>query len=137
MILHYSNDIKILYEMYKKIDIKIETPFGEISSMEIQEVVKQGSTYGPIMCCTTTSKVNDISEKVKVKYGEILTGMPIFICEIAAIGGAEDIRKDIRNCRKMEIEKKMECGLTKTNIVVIKHEKVSQRKQKRKQELKK
>ena len=46
-----SNDIKILYEMYKKTDIKIKTPFGEISSMEIQEVVKQGSTYGPIMCC--------------------------------------------------------------------------------------
>ena len=34
--------------------------------------------------------------------------------------GAEDIRKGIRNCRKMEIEKKMEYGLTKTNIVVIK-----------------
>ena len=77
MILYYSNDIKMLYEMYKKADIKIETPFGEISSMEIQEVVKQGSTYGPIMYCTITSKVNDISEKAKIKYGEILTGMPI------------------------------------------------------------
>ena len=106
-----SNDIKILYEMYKKTDIKIKTPFGEIISMEIQEVVKQGSTYGPIMCCTTTSKVNDISEKVEVKYGEILIGMPIFMDDIAAIGGAEDIRKGIRNCRKMEIEKKMGYGL--------------------------
>ena len=28
--------------------------------------------------------------------------------DIAAIGGAEDIRKGIRNCRKMEIEKKIE-----------------------------
>ena len=56
------------------------------------------------MCCTATSKVNDISEKVEVKYGEILIGMPIFMDDIAAIGGAEDIRKGIRNCRKMEIE---------------------------------
>ena len=72
------------------------------------------------MCCTATSKVNDISEKVEVKYGEILIGMPIFMDDIAAIGGAEDIRKGIRNCRKMEIEKKMEYELTKTNIVVIK-----------------
>ena len=46
--------------------------------------------------------------------------MPIFMDDIAATGGAEDIRKGIRNCRKMEIEKKMEYGLTKTNIVVIK-----------------
>ena len=59
-----SKDIKILYEMYKKTDIKIEKPFGEISSMEIKEVLKQGSTYGPLMCCAATSKVNDISEKV-------------------------------------------------------------------------
>ena len=35
-----SNNIKILYEMYKKSDINIETPFGEISSMKIKEVVK-------------------------------------------------------------------------------------------------
>ena len=115
-----SNNIKILYETYKKTDIKIETPFGEISSMEIKEVVKQGSTYGPIMCCTATSNVKDISEKVEVKYGEILIGMSIFMDDIAAIGGAEDIRKCIRNCRKMETEMKMEYGLTKTNIVVIK-----------------
>ena len=58
------------------------------------------------MCCATISKVNDISEKVEVKYGEILIGMPIFMDGIAAIGGAKDIRKGIRNCGKMEIEKK-------------------------------
>ena len=32
--------------------------------------------------------------------------MAILIDGIAAIGGAEDIRKGIRKCRKMEIEKK-------------------------------
>ena len=69
-----SNDIKILYEMHKKTDIKIETLFGEISSMEIKEVVKQRSTYRPTMCCTATSKVIDISVNVEVKYGEILIG---------------------------------------------------------------
>ena len=52
------------------------------------------------------SKVNDISEKVEVKYGEILIRMAILMDDIAAIGGAEDVRKGIRNCRKMEIEKK-------------------------------
>ena len=92
----------------KKTDIKKETPFREISSIEKKEVVNQGSPYGPIMCCTATFKVNDISEKIEVKYGEILKGMPIFMDDIAAIGGAEDIRKGNRNCRKMEIEKKIE-----------------------------
>ena len=35
--------------------------------------------------------------------------------DIAAMGGAEDIRKDIRNCRKMEIEKKIEYIWIKKN----------------------
>ena len=72
------------------------------------------------MFCTATSKVNDIWEKIELKYGEILIGIPIFMDGIAAVGGAEDIRKGIGNCRKMETEMKMEYGLTKTNIVVIK-----------------
>ena len=54
------------------------------------------------------TKSPGISEKVEVKYGEILIGMPIFMDDIAATGGAEDIRKGIRNCRKMEIQKRME-----------------------------
>ena len=51
--------------------------------MKIKEVVKQWSTYGTTMCCTTTSKVDYISEKVEVKYGEILIGKPIFMDDIA------------------------------------------------------
>ena len=88
--------------------------------MKIKEGVKQWSTYGTTMCCTATSKLDYISEKAEVKYGENLIGKPIFMDDIAAIGGAEDIRKGIKNCRKMEIEKKMEYGLIKTNIVAIK-----------------
>ena len=49
-----------------------------------------------------------------------MIGISIFMDGNAAVGGAEDIRKGIGNCRKMETEMKMEYGLTKTNIVVIK-----------------
>ena len=35
-------------------------------------------------------------------------GMPIFMDDIAAIVGAENIRKGMRNSRKMEIENRME-----------------------------
>ena len=49
-----------------------------------------------------------------------MIGMVIFMDDIVAIGGTEDRRKGISNCRKMEIEKKMEYQLTKTNIIVIK-----------------
>ena len=59
-------------------------------------------------CSQVLIRSTGISEKVEVKYGDILIGMPRFMDDIAATGGPEDIRKGIRNCRKMEIEKKME-----------------------------
>ena len=34
-------------------------------------------------------------------------GMTVFIDDIAAVGTADNIGKEIQNCRRMEIEKKM------------------------------
>ena len=33
-----------------------------MSSITVEEVVKQGSMFGPIMCCASTSRVNGIQE---------------------------------------------------------------------------
>ena len=85
--------------------VKINTPYGDTENIEIKEVVKQGTTYGPIMCCASTAEVNEIDEKVICKYGNIEIGMPFFMDDIPAIGDADTKRKGIRNCRKMETEK--------------------------------
>ena len=50
-------------------------------------------------------KVNEIGQKVICKYGNIEIDMPVFMDNITAIGYADTIRKEIRNCRKMETEK--------------------------------
>ena len=72
--------------------------------LEIKEIVKQGTIYGPIMCCASTARVNEIGEKVICKYRNIEIGMPVFKDDIAATRDAHTIRKGIRNCRKMETE---------------------------------
>ena len=40
----------------------------------------------------------------------------LWIDDIEAVGAADDIRKGIQNCRRMEIEKKMMYGIRKLNI---------------------
>ena len=45
--------------------------------------------------------------------------MPIFMDDIAAVGTADNFRKGIQNCRRMEIEKKMIYELKKTKYMVI------------------
>ena len=91
--------------MSKKSKITINTSFGEIENIEIKEIIKQRTTYRQIICCATTDRMNDVGEKIFCKYGE--SGTPKFMGKISAVGNAEEIRKGIRNCRKMESLQKL------------------------------
>ena len=54
--------------MNETVQVKINTPYGDTENIEIREVIKQRTTYGPIMCRASTAKVNEIGEKVKLKH---------------------------------------------------------------------
>ena len=112
------NTLTSLYEMNKEIYVIIRTPVGNID--KVKEVVKQGTIFGPIMCCAETSTVNSIGEEVKYRYGKINVGMPVFMDDIATAGKAEHIRKGINNCARMEKEKKISFGLKKTKYMIVK-----------------
>ena len=97
----------------------VDLPVGKTLSITVEEVVQQETIFDPIMCCASTSRVNTIQESVKYQYGKVEIDMPVFMDDIAAVGKADDIRKGIQNCRRMEIEKKMIYGLKKTKYMVI------------------
>ena len=56
---------------------------------------------------------------MKYQYGKVEIGMLVFMDDITAVGTADDIRKGLQNCRRMENEKKMIYGLKKTKCMVI------------------
>ena len=101
-----KNDLEILYKLNETAQFKINTPYGDTENIETKKVVKQGTTYGPIMCCASIARVIEIGEKVICKYGNIEIGIPVFMDDIAAIRDADTKGKALRNCRKMETEKK-------------------------------
>ena len=90
-----------LYEINKTSNIAVDTPVGKRSSITVEEVVKQGTIYGPIMSCASTSRVNQIQEAVEYQYGKMEIGMQVFMDDMAAVGTANNIRKGIQNCRRM------------------------------------
>ena len=102
-----KNDLEILYKLNETAQVKINTPYEDTKNIEIREVVKQGTTYWSIMCCESITKVNEIGEKVICKYDNIKMGMLAFMGDIAATIDVGTVRKGIRNCRKMETEKKI------------------------------
>ena len=95
---------------------------SQSESISIKEIVnKQGSIFGPTQCCATTSKVNNIGETVQ-QYScrKIVIGISVYMHGIAVAGGIAEIRKEIRNCAKVEKEKKTRYGLKKTKYMMVK-----------------
>ena len=103
--------------MNKRCKITINTSFA--GNYEIEETVKQGTTYGSTMRYVTIAWVNHIGEKASCKYRDTYTEIPVFMDDISAIGDAEEIRKGMKIYRKMETLKKFEYGLKKTRIMVV------------------
>ena len=114
------NTPKILYEMNKETDIIIRTSVGNTDNIQVNEVVKQCTIIGSIMCCAETPAVNSIGEEVKYSYGKINIGMPVYMDDIATAGKAEHIKKGINKCARMEKEKKISFGLKKTKYMIVK-----------------
>ena len=63
--------------------------------------------------------MDTIGEKICCKYGDIDKGMPVFTDRIPAVGDAEEIMKEIKNCRKMATLKNFKYGLKKTDIMIV------------------
>ena len=59
-----KNDRKIHCNIEKTTEMIVDTAIESTESIRITEVVKQGSIFGPRMCCAATAKVNDAGEKV-------------------------------------------------------------------------
>ena len=114
------NDIEILYVMNKKAEIIVHTTVCHTESISIKEIDKQGSIFGQILCCATTSRVKNIGETVQYSYGTVDNGMSVYMDDMAAAAGIAEIRKEIRSCDKMEKEMEMRYGLKKTNFMMVK-----------------
>ena len=109
----------MLYEINKTTEIVADTTNGNTKNIEITQIVKQGSVFGPTMCCAMTAKVNDVGERADYKYWQIEIGMSIYVDDISVAGGPEEAKKGIRKCARMEVENKIKYSLSKTKYMVV------------------
>ena len=93
---------------------------GDTENFTIMNIVKQGTTHGPIICCTETSQVNNSEEPVKYQYEQVEVGIPVFMDDIMASGDHDHVNKAVKSCRNMEETKKITHGLKKTKYMIDK-----------------
>ena len=112
-------DIEMLYSMNKEASVTVRTPVGESRPFTCEEIVKQGTVWGPELCCISTDGINRIGENCESNAGKVAFGILGFMDDLFGLGSPNKIRKVIRNMRQLEIEKKYTFGTTKTKYMVM------------------
>ena len=118
-----EREIQMLYSLNKRAEITIQTPVGEAKEIEVKESVKQGTQFGPLMCCANSAQINKMREKTVTHITpELSIGTLVFVDDILAAGSKDVIEKVGQNLGRMEIEKKyiFNIGNGKSHYMIIK-----------------
>ena len=94
----------MFYNLNKKAVITIQTPVGDTNPIEVHEITKQGTIYGPILCDINTDKVNTIGSRNVTTIGPNIHCMSlIYVDDIEHCGShLESIERAASNCSSME-----------------------------------
>ena len=117
-----EKEAKLLYEMNKRASITVITPCGETESFEVEKVVIQGTIYGPQLCCSSTSKIDEIGETRPETFisKELSIGTLVYVDDIGSGGFKTTIEEAGRNLREMERKKGFSFNTDKTKNMVVK-----------------
>ncbi len=116
-------DAIMIKKMNEVARIIIQTPVGETEEIVANNIVRQGTVYGPPMCGVSMSRVNDVGRKAVTFYGPKLVLQPTqYVDDITGAGSARATNNNIYNCSRLEDTKKMSFnnGNGKTEYSIVK-----------------
>ena len=113
----------MIYKLNEKAIFKVQTPAGETEEIEVEEVVKQGTVFGPKLCFASTGKINDGLENKEVLYPEVHLESVIFVDDIKAAGGKSFVEGVMKKCKEKEDEKLWKFSIDKSNWMCVKNRK--------------
>ncbi len=101
-------DCYMIKKLNEKAKIVVRTPVGNTEPFYLEDIVRQGSVYGPQICISSMDRINFTGKDVVTYYGPSL---PIraaaFIDDVNGTGGGRVADNLISNCNIMEERKKM------------------------------
>ena len=87
----------------------------------MEEIVRQGTIYGPILCGVTTDKVNSCNKKVITHYNtETEIETMTYVDDICGVGSKGNVEQIIDNCIELEMKKKMTFSTEKSQYMIMK-----------------
>ena len=119
-----EREVAMILKLNEKAKIEILTPYGTTNEIETTRIVKQGTVYGPQLCCVSTDQVNNMGERSAVLVSpNVEIGNMIYVDDIVAGGNKDTVEAAGRNLREMEKKKgyTFNVGEAKTQYLTIKN----------------
>ena len=113
----------MLDEMNKEAIFKVSTPVGMTDEVKVREIVKQGTVYGPKLCCASTGKVNEGIMMEEVIYPNISIRALAYVDDVNSSGCKQVVEGVMKKCGEMEKEKMWEFSTEKSNWMCQKNRK--------------
>ena len=115
-------DAMVIREMNKTAKITIHTPVGDTKEITCENIVRQGTVYGPQLCGVSMGRVNNIGKGITTMYGpKLVIQSTQFVDDIESAGSPRVVNNTVHNCRIMEERKKMKFNNTngKTEYIIV------------------
>ena len=131
-----EREAALIHRMNEKANMNIVTPFGSAGKIEKKYLVKQGTIFGPQLCCSSTLTVNDIGSKTKTVVSPMLSiESLVYVDDIEAVGSKKTIELAGENLRKMEEMKGFTFGIGNGKTQYIKINNKGRKSKKEEEEL--
>ena len=93
-----ERDAAMVYKLNEEAKFKVDTPSGMTEEIRVREIVKQGTVYGPKLCCASTGKINQDLDQQEMIYPSVALQAVTFMDDIF-------VQAVMLNCKKKEAEK--------------------------------
>ena len=118
-----ERDVAMVYKLNEEAAFKVLTPAGKTEEIRVKEIVKQGTVFGPKLCCASTGKVNKGLKTKEVIYPTVSLKAVIFVDDINGGGSKEFVNDIMVECTEKEKEKLWEFSTDKSNWMCVQNRK--------------
>ena len=118
-----ARDAAMVYKLNEEAVFRVITPAGETKPITVREIVKQGTVFGPKLCCASTGSINKGLGKEERIYPSVGIQAVTFVDDINGGGSKQFVHAVMVSCQKKEVEKLWEFSLDKSKWMCIRNRK--------------
>ena len=114
-----ERELGLIYKLNKEAHFKVNSPAGITREVKVAEIVKQGTVFGPKLCCRSTGTINDGIEEEEIIFPTLSVKAVAYVDDIEGGGSKKMVKAVMENCAVKEKEKLWEFSVEKSKWMCI------------------